>query len=40
MKENETGRICTWHWGKMKNAYIIIVEKPEGKIPVGRPRII
>jgi hypothetical protein len=24
--------------GKMRNAYKILVGKPEGKIPLGRPR--
>jgi hypothetical protein len=31
-------RICSTH-GHKSNAYRILVEKPEGKRPLGRPRI-
>ena len=28
-----------WHvWGKKGNAYTVLLGKPEGKIPVVRPR--
>jgi hypothetical protein len=31
------GRACSMH-GKVSNAYKILVRKPEGKRPLGRPR--
>jgi hypothetical protein len=31
------GRACSTN-GKQRNAYRILVGKPEGKIPLGRPR--
>jgi hypothetical protein len=31
------GRACSTN-GEKRNAYNILVEKPEGKIPLGRPR--
>jgi hypothetical protein len=31
------GRACSTHW-KKRNAYGILVGKPEGKKPLGRPR--
>jgi hypothetical protein len=34
--EDETGRACSMHGEK--NAYKILVEKPEGKKPLGRSR--
>jgi hypothetical protein len=27
------------HVARMRNAYILLVEKPEGKRPLGRPRV-
>jgi hypothetical protein len=36
MLENEIGRAFTTH-GEMRNAYKILVGKPEGKIPLRRP---
>jgi hypothetical protein len=27
-----------WEWGKKRNSYRILVGKPEGKRPLGRPR--
>jgi hypothetical protein len=36
-KEDEMGRACSMNGEKM-NAYRILVEKPEGKRPLGRPR--
>jgi hypothetical protein len=35
--ENNMGRACSTN-GEKKNAYRILVENPEGKRPVGRPR--
>jgi hypothetical protein len=32
------GRACSTN-GEKKNAYKILVEKPEGKRPLGRPRL-
>jgi hypothetical protein len=32
---------CAWHvarMGEKRNAYMILVRKPEGKIPLGRTR--
>jgi hypothetical protein len=37
MKEYEMGRACSTH-GPKRNAYRVLVGKPEGKRPVGRPR--
>jgi hypothetical protein len=31
------GRVCSTH-GEKRNAYRILVGKPEGKRPLGRPR--
>jgi hypothetical protein len=36
-KEDEIGRACSTKGEKM-NAYTILVRKPEGKRPLGRPR--
>jgi hypothetical protein len=32
------GRTCSKHLGEKRNAYRILVGKPEGKRPLGRPR--
>jgi hypothetical protein len=32
------GRACSTNGGENKNAYRILVGKPEGKRPLGRPR--
>jgi predicted RNA-binding protein YlqC (UPF0109 family) len=37
VKEDEMGRACSKH-GKNRNACRILVGKPEGKKPLGRPR--
>jgi hypothetical protein len=37
VKEDEMGRACNTH-GKTRNAYMRLVEKPEGKRPLGRSR--
>jgi hypothetical protein len=37
VKEDEMDKTCSTH-GKKLNAYTILVEKPEGKRPLGRPR--
>jgi hypothetical protein len=37
VQEDEMGRACRTH-GDNRNAYRILVGKPEGKIPLGRPR--
>jgi hypothetical protein len=37
MQEDEMGRTCSMHGG-MRNGYKILVGKPEGKKPLGRPR--
>jgi hypothetical protein len=34
MKDDEMGRVRNTY-GELRNAYIILVGKPEGKIPVG-----
>jgi hypothetical protein len=39
VKEDEMGRACGTNGGREKlNAYRILVGKPEGKRPLGRPR--
>jgi hypothetical protein len=37
VKENEVGKECSTHREK-RNAYRVLVGKPEGKGPLGRPR--
>jgi hypothetical protein len=37
VKEDEIGRACSTN-GEKGNAYMILVGKPEGKRPLGRPR--
>jgi hypothetical protein len=37
VKEDEMGRACSTN-GEKRNAYRILVENPEGKRPLGRPR--
>jgi hypothetical protein len=37
VKEDEMGRACSTNGGK-RNAYRILVGKPEGRRPLGRPR--
>jgi hypothetical protein len=37
VKEDEMGRACSTN-RKKRNAYRILVGKPEGKRPLGRPR--
>jgi hypothetical protein len=37
LKEDEMGRACSTN-GETRNAYRILVGKPEGKRPLGRPR--
>jgi hypothetical protein len=37
VKEDEMGRACSTH-GEKRNAYRILVGKPEGKRPLGRLR--
>jgi hypothetical protein len=37
VKEDEMGRACSMN-GAKRNAYRILVEKQEGKRPLGRPR--
>jgi hypothetical protein len=37
VKKDEMGRVCTTN-GEKRNAYRILVRKPEEKRPLGRPR--
>jgi hypothetical protein len=37
VKEDEIGKACSTN-GEKRNAYRILVAKPEGKRPLGRPR--
>jgi hypothetical protein len=37
VEEDEMGRACSTN-GEKKHAYRILVGKPEGKRPLGRPR--
>jgi len=32
------GGACSTHMGKKSNAHKILIQKPEGKRPLGRPR--
>jgi hypothetical protein len=37
--ENKDGRILSYlHVGDLRNVYVNLVGKPEGKRPIGRPR--
>jgi hypothetical protein len=36
VKEDEIGRACSTH-GAKRNAYRVLVGRPEGKGPLGRP---
>jgi hypothetical protein len=38
VKEDEMGRACSTNGGEERNAYRILVGKPKGKRPMGRPR--
>jgi hypothetical protein len=37
VKEDEMGRACSSN-GEKRNTYTILVGKPEGKRPLGKPR--
>jgi hypothetical protein len=37
VKEDEIGRACSTH-GEKRKSYSVLVGKPEGKRPLGRPR--
>ena len=37
VKKNEKGRTCSMY-GEMRGVYSVLVGKPEGRIPLGRPR--
>jgi hypothetical protein len=37
VEEDEMGKACSTH-GAKRNAYSVLVGKPEGKGPLGRPR--
>jgi hypothetical protein len=37
VEKDGMGKVCSTH-GKKRNAYRILVGKPEGKRPIGRPR--
>jgi hypothetical protein len=37
IKEGEIGRACSTH-GQMRNAFKILVGKPDGRRPLGRSR--
>jgi hypothetical protein len=38
LKKKELGRPCNMH-GERKNAYRVLAENPDDKIPFGRPRL-
>jgi hypothetical protein len=37
-EEDEMSGSCSHVWGEKRNAYRLLVGKPEGKRPLGRPR--
>ena len=37
IKKNEMGRACSVYWGRT-DVYRVLVGKPEGMRPLGRPR--
>jgi hypothetical protein len=38
MKNSEMGRTCSTYWErKRRGAYRVLVGKPDGKRPIGRP---
>ena len=37
IKKNEMGRVCSTY-GERRDVYTVLVRKPEGKRPLGRPR--
>jgi hypothetical protein len=38
MEEDEMGGACSMNWGGKRNGYMLLVETPEGKRPLGRPK--
>jgi len=38
IENNELGRACSTTGGESESAYRVLVGKPEGKRPLGRPR--
>ena len=38
IENNEMGGACSECWGERRDVYWILVGKPEGKRPLGRPR--
>jgi hypothetical protein len=38
IKENEVGGVCSTHGGIDRDVYRVLVGKPEGKRPLGRPK--
>ena len=38
IEENEMGGACNAYAGERRGVYRVLVGKPEGKIPLGRPR--
>ena len=38
MEKNEMGGACNTH-GERRGVYRVLVEKPEGKRPLGRPKL-
>jgi hypothetical protein len=38
LEEDEMGGACSMNWGVKRNAYRLLVGKPEGKRPLERPR--
>ena len=38
IEKNEMGRVCSTYGDERRGIYRVLLERPEGKKPIGRPR--